>query len=154
VGFNGQEGIRGLVTQDWVGIIQLSSLESRPIPLPGSFGITRLGSIDAIFGLPWLDCQGWVASGSVKSGHQFTLGSTTLCLMESLWPGGKPGGKVVPPVILPPSPLSLPLEFEQFGNVFSPQTNCALPPHRGMDISINLKEGSVPPPLGACTIFL
>ena len=44
-----------------------------------------------------------------------------------------------------PSPLVIPPEFLQFADVFSPQTNCALPPHRPMDISINLKEGAVPP---------
>ncbi|PLW56216.1 hypothetical protein PCANC_01978 [Puccinia coronata f. sp. avenae] len=55
VGFNGREGVGGLVTQDWVGVIQLLSIKSKLVPLSSSFGVTRLGSIDAIFGLPWLD---------------------------------------------------------------------------------------------------
>jgi hypothetical protein len=55
VGFNGREGVGGLVTQDWVGVIQLLSIKSKPVPLSSSFGVTRLGSIDTIFGLPWLD---------------------------------------------------------------------------------------------------
>ncbi|KAA1085761.1 hypothetical protein PGT21_018600 [Puccinia graminis f. sp. tritici] len=76
VGFDGREGVGGLVTRDWAGMIQLSSIDSKPFTLQSSFGITRLGSVDAIFGLPWLDRQGWVASGSLKGGHQFTLGST------------------------------------------------------------------------------
>jgi hypothetical protein len=64
VGFNGREGVERIVTQDWAGVIQLSLIDLKPVPLLASFGITRLGSVDAIFGLPWLDCQGWIASGS------------------------------------------------------------------------------------------
>ncbi|PLW50811.1 hypothetical protein PCANC_14322 [Puccinia coronata f. sp. avenae] len=40
VGFDGREGVGGLVTQDWAGIIRLSSLDSKPIPLGSSFGVT------------------------------------------------------------------------------------------------------------------
>jgi hypothetical protein len=65
--------------------------------------------------------------------------------METLSVGGKPEGKVLPPVVPSPPPMSLPPEFEQYTDVFSPQMNCTLPPHRRMEISINLKEGSVPP---------
>jgi hypothetical protein len=65
VGFDGREGVRGLFTQDWVGVVQLSSLNSKPVPLPASFGITRLGLVNAIFGLPWLDKAGWIALGRV-----------------------------------------------------------------------------------------
>jgi hypothetical protein len=53
VGFDGREGVGGLVTQDWAGMIQLSTIDSKPFTLQSSFGITRLGSVDAIFGLPW-----------------------------------------------------------------------------------------------------
>jgi hypothetical protein len=81
VGFDGREGIGGLVTQDWARVICLSTIDLQPVPLGSSFGVTRLGSIDAIFGLPWLDCQGRVASGSVNWGHQFMLGSTLLYVM-------------------------------------------------------------------------
>ncbi|PLW12523.1 hypothetical protein PCANC_23012 [Puccinia coronata f. sp. avenae] len=81
-GFDGRKGVGGLVTQDWVGMIQLSSIDLTPVPVPSSFGITRLGSVDAIFGLPWLDQQGWVASGSVKGGHHFSLRSTPLYVIE------------------------------------------------------------------------
>ncbi|PLW22012.1 hypothetical protein PCANC_04360 [Puccinia coronata f. sp. avenae] len=49
------EGVGGLVTQDWAGVIRLTTTDSTPVPLGSSFGVTRLGSIDAIFGLPWLD---------------------------------------------------------------------------------------------------
>ncbi|PLW57879.1 hypothetical protein PCANC_00959 [Puccinia coronata f. sp. avenae] len=66
VGFDGWEGVGGLVTQDWVGMLQLSTIDFKPVPVPSSFGVTRLGSVDSIFGLPWLDQQGWVALGSVK----------------------------------------------------------------------------------------
>jgi hypothetical protein len=145
VGFDGRKGVGSLVTQDWVGMIQLSSIDSIPVLVPSSFGITRLGSVDAIFGLPWLDRQGWVASGSVKGGHHFSLGSTPLYVIESSTIGGEPKGTV--PVSNPssPPPLALPPEFERFTDVFSPQANCVLPPHRDMDISINLKDGAVPP---------
>ncbi|PLW57478.1 hypothetical protein PCANC_02618 [Puccinia coronata f. sp. avenae] len=51
VGFDSREGIGGLVTQDWVGVVQLSSLDSKPVPLPASFGIICLGLVDAIFGI-------------------------------------------------------------------------------------------------------
>ncbi|KAA1079355.1 hypothetical protein PGT21_009054 [Puccinia graminis f. sp. tritici] len=97
VGFDGREGVGGLVTQDWAGMIQLSSIDSKPFTLQSSFGITRLGSVDAIFGLPWLDRQGWVASGSLKGGHQFTLGSTPLYVIESASLGGKPGDELYTP---------------------------------------------------------
>ncbi|KAA1071645.1 hypothetical protein PGT21_013926 [Puccinia graminis f. sp. tritici] len=97
VGFDGREGFGGLVTQDWAGMIQLSSINSNPFTLQSSFGITRLGSVDAIFGLPWLDRQGWVASGSLKGGHQFTLGSTPLYVIESTSLGGKPGDELHTP---------------------------------------------------------
>ena len=40
VGFDGREGVGGLVTQDWVGVIQLLSIESKPVPLSSSFGVT------------------------------------------------------------------------------------------------------------------
>ncbi|PLW53245.1 hypothetical protein PCANC_07506 [Puccinia coronata f. sp. avenae] len=93
VGFDGKEGVGGLVTQDWVGVIRLSTTDSKPVTLGSSFGVTRLGSINVIFGLPWLDRQGWIASGSMKGGHQFTLGSTPLYVMESLPMHGQPGGK-------------------------------------------------------------
>ncbi|KAA1129112.1 hypothetical protein PGTUg99_029840 [Puccinia graminis f. sp. tritici] len=83
VGFAGSEGVGGIVTHDWAGVIQLNTLSSKPFPLGCSFGVTRLGSIDAIFGLPWLDKQGWIAFGSLKGGHQFTLGSTPLYVMEA-----------------------------------------------------------------------
>jgi hypothetical protein len=68
--------------------------------------------------------------------------------MESLPTEGKPGGKVLSPLHQSsPSPPSLviPDEFKRFADVFSPQMNCSLPPHRQMDISINLKEGAIPP---------
>ncbi|KAA1067789.1 hypothetical protein PGT21_017010 [Puccinia graminis f. sp. tritici] len=97
VGFNGREGVGGLVTQDWAGMIQLSLIDSKPFTLQSSFGITRLGSVNAIFGLPWLDRQGWVASGSLKGGHQFTLGSTPLYVIESVSLGGKPGDEMHTP---------------------------------------------------------
>jgi hypothetical protein len=138
VGFDGREGVGGLVTQDLVNIVHLLTIDSRPVPLPSSFGVTWLGSINAIFGLPWLDKQGWVALGSLKGGHQFTLGSTPLYMMETLLQGRKPEGNVLPPVHSPSPPLTIPPEFEQFADVFSPQLNVTLPPHRSMDISINL----------------
>ncbi|KAA1090535.1 hypothetical protein PGT21_004540 [Puccinia graminis f. sp. tritici] len=97
VGFDGREGVGGLVTQDWAGMIQLSSVDAKPFTLQSSFGITRLGSVDAIFGLPWLDRQGWVASGSLNGGHQFTLGSTPLYVIESASVGGKPGDELCTP---------------------------------------------------------
>ncbi|PLW15782.1 hypothetical protein PCANC_13464 [Puccinia coronata f. sp. avenae] len=83
-------GVGGLVTQDWAGVIQLLLIDSKQVPLSASFGITRLGSVDAIFGLPWLDRQGWIASGSKKGGHHFTLGSIPLYVIESLAIGGQP----------------------------------------------------------------
>ncbi|PLW34431.1 hypothetical protein PCANC_20206 [Puccinia coronata f. sp. avenae] len=97
IGFDGCEGVGGLVTQDWAGFIQLSSIDSKPVPLPASFGITRLGSVDAIFGLPWLDRQGWIASGSEKGGRHFTLGSTLFYVIESSAIGGQPEDKLCPP---------------------------------------------------------
>jgi hypothetical protein len=68
--------------------------------------------------------------------------------MESLPMEGKPGGKVLSSLHLSPSPppsLVFPNEFKQFADVFSPPMNCALPPHRTMDISINLNGGATPP---------
>jgi hypothetical protein len=46
---------------------------------------------------------------------------------------------------LPSDSFCLPKEFKPFADVFSPQTNCTLPPHRELDISINLREGAKPP---------
>ncbi|PLW56751.1 hypothetical protein PCANC_01715 [Puccinia coronata f. sp. avenae] len=94
VGFNGQEAVGGVVTEDWAGCIQLLTVDLTPFTLPSSFGVTRLGSVDAIFGLPWLDKQGWVASGSLKGGNQFTLGSTPLYVVKTVSVGGKPGDKL------------------------------------------------------------
>jgi hypothetical protein len=146
VGFDGQEAVGGVVTEDWAGLVQLSTVDARPFLLHSSFGVTRLGSVDAIFGLPWLDRQGWVSSGSLDGGHRFTLGSTPLFVIESLTVGGKPEGiGVFSAQTFPSSPFHLPVEFARFADVFLPQTNCALPPHRDMDISINLKEGACPP---------
>ena len=85
VGFDGKEGVGGLVTQDWAGIIHVSFVDATLVPLPSSFGVTQLGSVDTIFGLPWLDKQGWVASGSLKEVHRFTLGSTPLHVVELLF---------------------------------------------------------------------
>jgi hypothetical protein len=65
-----------------------------------------------------------------------------------------PGGKVSPLIPASPSPLSIPPEFEQFTDMSSPQMNCMLPPHRSMEISINLKEGSVPPFGGLYNLLL
>ncbi|PLW27912.1 hypothetical protein PCANC_25391 [Puccinia coronata f. sp. avenae] len=92
VGFDGRKGVGGLVMQDWVGMIHLFSIDLQLVPVPSSFGITWLGLVDAIFGLPWLDQQGWVASGSVKGGHQFSLGSTPLFVIEYLAIEGEPKG--------------------------------------------------------------
>jgi hypothetical protein len=144
VGFDGREGVGGLVTQDWVGVVQMSSLNSKPVPLPASFGVTCLGLVDAIFGLPWFDKQGWITSGSKKGRHHFTLGSTPLYVIKSLSTGEQSEGEVVSPNSSV-SVFPLPPEFEQFADIFSPQANCTLPPHRHMDISINLKDGAVPP---------
>ncbi|PLW27485.1 hypothetical protein PCASD_23089 [Puccinia coronata f. sp. avenae] len=94
VGFDGREGVGGVVTEDWAGKIQLSTVNSKPFSLNGSFGVTRLGSVDAIFGLPWLDQQGWIASGTLDGGHQFTLGSNPLYVIESSSMGGKPEDKL------------------------------------------------------------
>jgi hypothetical protein len=68
VGFDGQEAVGGVVTEDWAGQIQFSMVNSTPFTLPSSFGVTWLGLVNTIFGLPWLDRQGWVASGSLKDG--------------------------------------------------------------------------------------
>ncbi|PLW21548.1 hypothetical protein PCANC_03982 [Puccinia coronata f. sp. avenae] len=92
-----QEGVGGLVTQDWVGMLQLSTIDFKPVPVPSSFGVTRLGSVDSIFGLPWLDQQGWVALGSVKGGHQFSLKSTPFYVIESLAIEGEPKGIWISP---------------------------------------------------------
>ncbi|POV98898.1 hypothetical protein PSTT_14130 [Puccinia striiformis] len=144
VGFDGSQGVGGLVTQDWVGMVQLSKINSEPFHLKSSFGVTRLGSVDAIFGLPWLNRQGFSISGSLKGGHVFTIGSTPIYVMDFVSQGGQPEGTEVFSAQLSP-PLKLPPEFERFADVFSPQMNCKLPPHRSMDISINLKEGATPP---------
>jgi hypothetical protein len=56
----------------------------------------------------------------------------------------EPKGKVASPDS-PISQFSLPSEFKQYTDVFSPQAHCTLSPHRHMDICINLKEGVVPP---------
>ncbi|KAA1108748.1 hypothetical protein PGT21_023962 [Puccinia graminis f. sp. tritici] len=116
VGFAGSEGVGGIVKQDWpAGVIQLNTLSSKPFPLGCSFGVTRLGSINAIFGLPWLDKQGWIASGSLKGGPQFTLGSTSLYVIEALTMGGKPEGKVLSSSQKSPSSstsLIIPQEFQ------------------------------------------
>ncbi|PLW26792.1 hypothetical protein PCASD_25771 [Puccinia coronata f. sp. avenae] len=89
--------VGGVVTEDWVGPVQFSTIDSKPFSLQRLFGVTRLGLVDAIFGLPWLDKQGWIASGSLNGGHQFTLGSTPLYVIESTLGGGTPGGKLFTP---------------------------------------------------------
>ncbi|PLW05271.1 hypothetical protein PCANC_28921, partial [Puccinia coronata f. sp. avenae] len=114
VGFDGRKGVGGLVMQDWVGMIHLFSIDLQLVPVPSSFGITWLGLVDAIFGLPWLDQQGWVASGSVKGGHQFSLGSTPLFVIEYLAIEGEPKGNVPSPPPPPTPPFTLPPEFQQF----------------------------------------
>ncbi|PLW27796.1 hypothetical protein PCANC_26927 [Puccinia coronata f. sp. avenae] len=48
-------------------------------------------------GLPWLDKQGWIASGGLNGGHQFTLGLTPLYVIKSTLGGGTPGGKLFTP---------------------------------------------------------
>ena len=83
VGFDGQPGVGGTVTHDWAGRITLSAIDNRPVQFNSTFGITRLGSVDTIFGLPWLDRQTWRASGSVEHGHRFTLGSTQVFVIDS-----------------------------------------------------------------------
>jgi hypothetical protein len=68
-------------------------------------------------------------------------------VIESLLVGGKPEVKsVLSAQISSPSPppFQLPPEFVHFADMFSAQTHCTLPPHRPMDISINLKEGATP----------
>jgi hypothetical protein len=119
IGFDGQEAVGGVVTEDWAGRIQLLTIDSKPFLLPSLFGVTRLGSVDAIFGLPWLDKQGWVASGSLDGGHQFTLGSTPLYVIESTSVVGAPGGKAVfSAQTVSSSPFHLPEEFRAFADVF------------------------------------
>ena len=98
MGFDGWAEVGGFVTQDWVGIIQLLSIDSKAVPLASSFNVTCLGSVNAIFGFSWLDQQGWVASGSLKDGHQFTLGSAPLCVIDLSLMGGKPEGKEISPL--------------------------------------------------------
>ncbi|KAH9450902.1 hypothetical protein Pst134EB_018411 [Puccinia striiformis f. sp. tritici] len=84
VGFDGNEGVGGLVTDDWVGRIHISSVDATSsVPFPSSFGVTCLGSVDAIFGLPWLDRQTWTASGSSAGGHCFILGSTEIFVVDA-----------------------------------------------------------------------
>ncbi|KAA1063792.1 hypothetical protein PGT21_050060 [Puccinia graminis f. sp. tritici] len=83
VGFDGSGGVGGMVTKDWSGDITVSSVELKPVSLKCSFGVTRLGSVDAIFGLPWLDWQSWSASGSVQNGHYLTLGDTQVFVVDS-----------------------------------------------------------------------
>ena len=84
VGFDGQPGVGGTVTHNWAGKITLSAIDDRPVQFNSTFGITRLGSVDAIFSLPWLDRQSWSASGSVEHGHRFTLGLTQVFVIDSL----------------------------------------------------------------------
>jgi hypothetical protein len=68
--------------------------------------------------------------------------------------GGTPEVKVLSPSQdSSPPPFALPLEFKIYASVFSPQMNCKLPPHRSMDISINLKDGAVPPFGGLCNLL-
>ncbi|KAI7951025.1 hypothetical protein MJO29_009699 [Puccinia striiformis f. sp. tritici] len=144
IGFDGNEGVGGLVTHDWVGRIHVSSVDSATtIPFPSSFGVTCLGSVDAIFGLPWLDRQTWTASGSSSGGHRFILGSAEVFVVDAFSLGEELEGKVPVSSISPV--FSLPPQFQQFADVFRPQDNCTLPPHRSMDISIKLREGAVPP---------
>ncbi|KAI7967522.1 hypothetical protein MJO29_000799 [Puccinia striiformis f. sp. tritici] len=144
IGFDGNEGIGGMVTHDWAGRIHVSSTDSSTsVPFPSSFGVTCLGNVDAIFGLPWLNRQSWTASGSSSGGHRFTLGSTKVFVVDAQELGEGLEGKV--PISSPSSGFSLPPEFSQFADVFRPQDNCTLPPHRPMDISIKLREGAVHP---------
>ncbi|KAI7965679.1 hypothetical protein MJO29_001427 [Puccinia striiformis f. sp. tritici] len=118
IGFDGNEGVGGTVTHDWAGRIHVSSVDSKEaIPFPSSFGVTCLGTVDTIFGLPWLNRQSWTASGSASGGHCFTLRSTEVFVVDACSLGEELEGK----------------------------DNCALPPHHSMDISIKLREGAVPP---------
>ncbi|KAH9457389.1 hypothetical protein Pst134EA_021267 [Puccinia striiformis f. sp. tritici] len=84
IGFDGNEGVGGTVTHDWAGRIHVSSADSTAtIPFSSSFGVTCLGTVDAIFGMPWLDRQSWQASGSSADGHRFTLGSTDVFVVDA-----------------------------------------------------------------------
>ncbi|KAI7955772.1 hypothetical protein MJO29_007171 [Puccinia striiformis f. sp. tritici] len=84
IGFDGNEGVGGTVTHDWAGRIHVSSVDSKEaIPFPSSFGVTCLGTVDAIFGLPWLDRQSWTASGSASGGHRFTLRSMEVFVVDT-----------------------------------------------------------------------
>ncbi|KAH9459172.1 hypothetical protein Pst134EA_033023 [Puccinia striiformis f. sp. tritici] len=144
IGFDGNEGVGGMVTHDWVGRIHVASVNSTTtVPFPSSFGVTCLGSVDAIFGLPWLDQQTWTASGSSSGGHRFVLGSTEIFVVDAFSLGEELEGKV--PIFSVSPDFSLPPQFQQFADVFRPQDNCTLPPHRSMDISIKLRDGAVPP---------
>jgi hypothetical protein len=93
VGFNVQEGVGGIVNQNWAGTIQLSAIDLKPFPVESSLAVTRLGSVDVIFGLPWLDKQASFPSGSSQEGYQCTLGPTPLYVMETASMGGMQGGK-------------------------------------------------------------
>ncbi|KAA1115056.1 hypothetical protein PGT21_030475 [Puccinia graminis f. sp. tritici] len=133
VGFDGQGGIGGIVTKDWSGDIVVSSVDAEPVSLKCSFGVTKLGSVNAIFGLPWLDGQSWSASGSVQHGHCLTLGDNQVFVVDSSDLGEGLEGKVAPfahvfSAVIPDPPFALPPEFEQFADVFRPQDNCTLPP--------------------------
>ncbi|KAA1124724.1 hypothetical protein PGTUg99_032814 [Puccinia graminis f. sp. tritici] len=132
VGFDGSSGVGGMVTKDWSGEIVMSLMDAQPITLPCSFGVTRLGSVDAIFGLPWLDSQSWSASGSVQQGHQLTLGDNHVFVVDSSDLGEGIEGKVasfrsvLSTSVTPPS-FNLPDEFQQFADELSrPLGDCTI----------------------------
>ncbi|KAA1088259.1 hypothetical protein PGTUg99_029809 [Puccinia graminis f. sp. tritici] len=62
VGFDGSAGVGGMVTKDWSGDITVSSVDSKPIPIKCSFGVTRLDSVDTIFGLQAVEGAGLIRS--------------------------------------------------------------------------------------------
>jgi hypothetical protein len=47
VGFDGREAVGGVVTEDWVGPVQFSTINLKPFSLQSLFGITWLGLVDA-----------------------------------------------------------------------------------------------------------
>lgn len=82
IGFQGRREVGGLITQGWSGRVQLTDTQQNPFDLKCSFGITRLGSVDAILGKPWLDQQGWTVSGN-QEGHSLSIGSKPVHVMET-----------------------------------------------------------------------
>ena len=107
---------------------------------PIKLDVTTLAGYDLILGIPCLKRHdAWVGG----AGPSLRLEHPIVSNVDSQ--GNIPFPSPIP-VSSSIQPPSIPNEFSSFSQIFQPQQNTSLAPHRpGYDIEVNLKPGCVPP---------